>query len=128
MKKSILLPHWFKIVGITIFLTPFIVLVLIKYTGLTLPINNIQALFITILNLGMFVFAISKDKIEDERTNSLRLIASFIAFGFSTLGTIFNTLLITFQFENGGEYMGYKVVFMSLFMYNLMYQFLKLRA
>ena len=80
-KKSrfiLLLPGYFKKLGITIMIVAFVAAIIIKMTHsiMTPSQRDIYKIMLSdIFTLGLLFITLSKDKTEDERTSLLRLIS-----------------------------------------------------
>jgi hypothetical protein len=66
--KLILFPRWFKYIGLVIF-----VLSAILPFSMDLLIDGKNYIGLNFANLGLFIICFSRDKIEDEMTNLVRL-------------------------------------------------------
>ena len=93
-----MLPHKFKIIGSIIVIISGILLLLDFF-----PEKNINNWMTIILNIGLSIFIFSKEKINDERIEKIRLrvfkisfaISVFIAMFFSILNMYLNTKIIS---------------------------------
>ena len=82
-KDLVLFPGYFKIIGIALVLLAFVVPIMIKLLHIEIGFDQkefFQEIIFSAMNLGLFFFALSKNKIEDERTLGLRLKAMAFAF------------------------------------------------
>ena len=73
LQGLILFPHWFKPIGIIWALVSFVLVAFLDVQNE--PVWKVIA--IHSINLGLFFVCFSKDKLEDELTNSIRLHAFY---------------------------------------------------
>lgn len=79
----VLFPGYFKIIGIALVLLAFVVSIMIKLLHIEIGFDQkefFREIIFSAMNLGLIFFALSKNKIEDERTLGLRLKAMAFAF------------------------------------------------
>jgi membrane protease YdiL (CAAX protease family) len=96
ISQRILLPRYFRVVGLGSVLIAFAVMLLYKLSSTELLLENtevLKELTMNLIILGLFFIAWSKDKVEDELTLLVRLRAVAWAFGFSVLNVIFNPIV-----------------------------------
>ncbi len=117
-KKLKLFPRWMKIVGIVIFISGVIIPF---HSNLNLLIGGKNYLGITFANLGLFLICFSRDKLEDEMSNLIRLKSFYrsVALGFAYV-FVFTAL----EFVHGDEFElmpAMQVVTFILFIYLVNY-------
>lgn len=123
-----LLPHYFKRVGLVLIaLTAltFITLVTIRPEATQSIKDTVKLLLVSSLILAMMLIAISRDKMEDELTQLVRLKAMALAFIYSVISTLVYPL-ITLVFDGSGtKISSHELVFNMLVIYLLTFSALK---
>jgi len=130
-KEIILLPAYFKFVGLTIIalamISPFVIK-LFNLTSLTAQKDLYKVFSLNILILGFFMVAWSKDKVETELTNAIRFRALSVSFCF----VIFTFLLHPFVdllFKDPVQDLSAQQIVMNLlFFYIMMFYVLKFNS
>jgi len=91
-KELKLLPNYFKKIGLLFF--GLAIAFILLFTNHIIPLDNEVAKTITfdIIFIGLLILAISKEKLEDERTTKLRL----IAFAFSFISAVGFVIVMPF--------------------------------
>ncbi|CAM4136689.1 hypothetical protein FLAN108750_12355 [Flavobacterium antarcticum] len=91
-----LFPNSFKKIGLAIIILAVISAVAVKFL-LDEPNLETKALLKTFhfsfLNIGLFIFSMSKDKLEDERSMLRRMQAMLFTIGFAVLYLLFSPLV-----------------------------------
>ncbi len=78
--KSILFPRYFKGIGLLVMVVALGFPAIVKSMHLGLDLDFLKPLFSNAFMLGLFFFAFSRDKVEDEMTLDIRLKAMAWAF------------------------------------------------
>ena len=107
-----LLPRYFKLVGLVVIL----VCIVIRYSGIEMSLQN-RSYTTSALFLGIVIIAFSRNKIEDELSNLLRLKVLVAAFLFGVFEVILSPVF-EYQFNLsglGGD--SGKLIFKMLTMY-----------
>lgn len=123
-----LLPNYFKRVGLLLVALAalvFIYLVTVRPFFTQNEKELIKVILATIVILALTVIALSRDKVEDELVQSIRLRSTAVAFIFGIVHTIvypFSSLLIEGTLEKTGSY---DVVFNMLVTYLIVFAILK---
>lgn len=127
-KEIVLLPRYFKIIGLVVILLAIVPMVVIKALSMEmLPVQKelLKQFTANAFILGLLFIAWSMDKLEDEMTFSIRLKAMSIAFITAVCILVINPffdLLFKDPIENET---GHSVVIKILLFYFLGYYFLK---
>lgn len=87
--KKYQLPNKYRKIGISIFVISFIAMFIVAFTSLNSEIKQITKYGILI---GLLIASISKEKIEDELVQNLRMQSYTFAFIFGVIITITNPL------------------------------------
>lgn len=117
MKKLGFLPRKFKIVGLVTILLSFLLPVTFHLLDL-FPSQQNWKLDIskTLLLIGLFLIAITREKVEDEFVENIRLKSMFFAFVFSIVIYLGNALIPIFKMQ-AVSYSGFEVFFEELALY-----------
>jgi predicted neutral ceramidase superfamily lipid hydrolase len=115
-----LLPVKFKYAGYVLAVSAFLAAVLINVTGLIGNFEKSSVLFVAIRCLilaGLFLVAVSQDKVEDELVGLIRLKAFELSFRWGVLYVIIDSI-----FPSAGIGMsGFSLVFSMLILYLLVF-------
>ena len=126
-----LFPNYFKKIGVAVMLAAFIPLVVIKTMHLkhTHDQSTMWRVFtFNLFNLGLWIIAWAKDKLEDEMTMFLRLKTIAWVFGFIVLFEVIKPVgNIVFKLP-ADDTPGGQLIMMMLLCYLLMYYSLKRKA
>ena len=121
MHKFNLLPRIFKLIGLSIFILPIITLAVFKFTNIENAYSLIsKPILQSVMILGLTLIIFSKDKMEDERNNLLRL----QAFAFSFIIIIVQFLispLLQINYTN----VAFSMVLQMCFVYLIYFTFSK---
>lgn len=95
-KKIKLFPRWIKYIGLVIF---FVSVIVPFHTGLLIEGKNYLGL--TFANLGLFLICFSRDKLEDEMSNLIRLKSFYrsVVFGF-----VYTFMFTAIEFIHGNKF------------------------
>lgn len=119
-KKLRLLPRWVKLIGLIVFVSSLIVP--FKFDMLIGGKNYIGVNF---ANIGLFLICFSKDKLEDEMTNMIRLKSLYRSV---ILGFVYATVFYAIDFVYENEVKGttaIQLVFVILLFYLINYNVTK---
>lgn len=73
LRSLVLFPHWFKPLGIVLALVSFVLVAFLDFTDEEIW----KGIATHCINMGLFFVCFSKDKLEDELTNTVRLHAFY---------------------------------------------------
>ncbi len=128
-KKSVLLPHNMKLIGIIISALAFVIGVAIKAKNAESENSDLIALFTyTGMILGLLFVSLSREKVEDERVDRLRAQSMQFAFVFAAISTIIRPMIDLIFGDPVEMEQAHSVVFMMLLVYNIFFLFLKKRG
>jgi len=115
-KKLRLFPYWFKFLGVFIIVPAMILPFVFDFLY-----NGKNYFGINTANLGLFFICFSRDKIEDEMTNLIRLKSFYrsVLVGFFYVFVMY--LFDVLGGDEGNHVIGSQVVFMILFIYLMNY-------
>lgn len=88
-KKLKLFPRWFKFLGLVIILCS----VSLPWIFKSLLVEGSNCLGMIYINFGLFLICFSRDKIEDEMSNIIRLKSFYRSFGAGVVGFFFLTYI-----------------------------------
>ena len=88
-KKLKLFPRWFKFLGLVIILCS----VSLPWIFKSLLVEGSNYLGMIYINFGLFLICFSRDKIEDEMSNIVRLKSFYRSFGAGVVGFFFLTYI-----------------------------------
>ena len=121
MHKFNLLPRIFKLIGLSIFILPIITLAVFKFTNIENDYSFIsKPILQSVIILGLTLIIFSKDKMEDERNNLLRL----QAFAFSFIIVIVQFVISPFLQINYTN-VAFSIVLQMCFVYLIYFTFSK---
>ena len=120
-----LLPNSFKTVGAIVVLTSFTVAVLTKWLWPQFEKAIMGFMVMDLIIIGLFLIAISKDKIEDERIIFIRLNAMAFAFGFAIIYTLVYPFVGSMFGDLIKDITGQGVILNMLIMYLIWFWLLK---
>lgn len=126
--KEILLPNYFKKVGIAVMLLTFVLIVIFKTINIKLNPANKELLKLITLNgfiLGLLFIAWAKDRVEDEMTISIRLRSMGFSFLSAVLFVIINPFVEMLFKAPISNLTSQNLVLNMLFVYLFMYFFQK---
>lgn len=121
-KKLRLLPRWVKVLGLVVFVSSAI----LPFEFDTL-IDGSNYIGLNFANIGLFLICFSKDKLEDEMTNMIRLKSLYRSV---ILGFVYATVFYAIDFIYENEVKGtsaIQLVFIILFFYLINYNVTKLK-
>jgi hypothetical protein len=122
--KIVLLPTYFKIIGIVVMILAFVPAVIVMLMNIEI-IQSQKELFkvmtLNVLILGLFFIVMAKDKVEDEMTFVIRLKAMAWTFSWAVLYVIVKSLVDLFLKDLPQDLSGQQVVLTMLFVYLIMY-------
>jgi len=129
IKEPLLLPVYFKIIGLVVMILAFVPAIIVKSMNVELMQSQKELFRVLTLNafiLGLLFVAWSRDKVEDEMTGAIRLKSMFRAFTWAVLYVIIAPFIHLLFKDPIGELTGQKVVMSMLFFYLIMYYIPKL--
>ena len=129
-KKPRLLPGYFKIIGLGLMILAFapeVIIILNKVSILAPQKELLKLITKSVFILGLLVIALSKDKIEDEMTFTIRLNAMAWAFLFAVFMVITEPFVDILLSGSADVISGTHIVVLMLGFYLLMYYLLKLK-
>ncbi len=128
-KELVLLPAYFKKIGLAIILLSFVPAVVIKSMDFKLVQIQRELFRVFTLNaflLGLLFIAWSKDKVEDEMTFNIRLNSMAFTFAWTVLYVVFKPIVDLLFKSTIGSVTGQEVVMNMLFVYLILYYLQKL--
>ena len=128
-KELVLLPAYFKKIGLAIILLSFVPAVVIKSMDFKLVQIQRELFRVFTLNaflLGLLFIAWSKDKVEDEMTFNIRLKSMAFTFAWTVLYVVFKPIVDLLFKSTIGSVTGQEVVMNMLFVYLILYYLQKL--
>ncbi|WP_347838288.1 hypothetical protein [uncultured Draconibacterium sp.] len=88
-KKLKLFPRWFKLVGIVV----VICAITLPWIFKSLLVDGSNYIGVIYVNFGLFLICFSRDKVEDEMSNLIRLKSFYRSFGAGFVGFFFLTYI-----------------------------------
>ncbi len=128
-KEAVLLPKYFKKIGLGVMILAFVPAVIIKSMNIEMMQSQKELFRIFTLNvfiLGLLFVAWSKDKVEDEMTVTVRLKAMAWTFGWAVLYVIVKPIIDLLFKDPIQDLTGQQVVMGMLFVYLIMYYLQKI--
>ena len=128
-KEAVLLPKYFKEIGIVIIILAFVPAVVVKSMNIEMIQSQKELFRIFTLNallLGLLFVAWSKDKVEDEMTVAIRLKAMAWTFSWAVLYVIIKPIIDLLFKDPIQDLTGQQVVMSMLFVYLIMYYLQKI--
>lgn len=128
-KEAVLLPKYFKEIGIVVIILAFVPAVVVKSMNIEMVQSQKELFRIFTLNaflLGLLFVAWSKDKIEDEMTVAIRLKAMAWTFSWAVLYVIIKPIIDLLFKDPIQDLTGQQVVMSMLFVYLIMYYLQKI--
>ena len=129
-KKDVLLPNYFKVIGVAVIILTLISVAIINLMNTEIiPTHNglWKVMTLNVLILGLFFIAMARDKFEDEMTLDLRVKAMAWTFSWAVLYVIIKSFVV-FLFKNPPQDLSsQQVVFSMLCCYIPLY-YLKKRC
>ena len=126
--KLNLLPNYFKKVALIIILVIIAFLIFMKIANPNIPKGFIKPLVKVSIVLAGYFFIMSKEKIEDEFIQSIRLSACAIAFGFIIIQYIVSESNMLYFLSGNYIPTTFKYILNSIFMYIGFFYLLKYRV
>jgi hypothetical protein len=123
-KEAVLLPNYFKKIGLVVMILAFVLAVVIKSMNIEMVQSQKELFRVFTLNafiLGLLFFAWSKDKVEDEMTVVIRLKAMAWTFSWAVLYVIIEPIVYLLFKDPIQDLTGQQVVMSMLFVYLIMY-------
>jgi hypothetical protein len=128
-KEPVLLPVYFKIIGLVVMILAFVPAIILKSMNVELMQSQKELFRVLTLNafiLGLLFVAWSRDKVEDEMTGAIRLKSMSWTFTWAVLYVIIAPFIDLLFKDPIGELTGQQVVMSMLFVYLIMYYLQKL--
>lgn len=128
-KEAVLLPKYFKEIGIVVIILAFVPAVVVKSMNIEMVQSQKELFRIFTLNaflLGLLFVAWSKDKIEDEMTVAIRLKAMAWTFSWAVLYVIIKPIIDLLFKDPIQDLTGQQVVMSMMFVYLIMYYLQKI--
>ena len=128
-KEAVLLPKYFKKIGLVIMILAFIPAMVVKSMNMEMVRSQKELFKVFTLNsfiLGLLFVAWSKDKVEDEMIVVIRLKSMAWAFSWGILYVIVEPIVDLLFKEPIQDLTGQEVVVSMLFVYLIMYYLQKL--
>jgi hypothetical protein len=125
----VLLPVYFKKVGLVVMILAFVPAIIVKSLDIELVQTQKELFRVFTLNvfiLGLLFVALSKDKVEDEMTVAIRLKSMAMTFTWAVLYVIIKPIIDLLFKDPIGNLTGQEVVMSMLFVYLIMYYLQKL--
>lgn len=122
--KHVLLPVYFKKVGLAVMILAFVPAIIVKSMNFELMQSQKELFRVLTLNafiLGLLFVAWSRDKVEDEMTVSIRLKSMSWTFTWAVLYVIITPLIDLLFKDPIDDLTGQQVVMSMLFVYLIMY-------
>ncbi len=122
-KTMKLLPFWVKYLGVLI----IVLSILFHYINLSDQATVLGSLWQFGFGIGLIIIGLSKEKIEDEMTMSIRLNSVFISFFY---GVILHIILVLLEILDGGDVNSYSSLYFAnniLLMYVFIFHVTKKR-
>jgi hypothetical protein len=129
-KEYILFPNYFKKIGLLIILLTFVVGIVLKMMNIQLASTKneiFRMLPLSIIIVGLFLIAWSKDKVEDEMTMYIRLNAIAWTFIWTISYVIFQPIAELIVNNQPKNVSGQQIVMTMLIGFIIMFYFLKRR-
>ena len=122
--KHVLLPVYFKKVGLAVMILAFVPAIIVKSMNFELMQSQKELFRVLTLNafiLGLLFVAWSRDTVEDEMTVSIRLKSMSWTFTWAVLYVIITPLIDLLFKDPIDDLTGQQVVMSMLFVYLIMY-------
>lgn len=123
-KEAVLLPKYFKKIGLVVMILAFAPAVIVKSMNIEMLQSQKELFKIFTLNafiLGLLFVAWSKDKVEDEMTIAIRLKAMAWSFSWAVFYVIVMPIMDLLFKDPLQDLTGQQVVMSMLFVYLIMY-------
>ena len=128
-KEPVLLPVYFKKIGLLVMILAFIPAIIVKTMNVELVQTQKELFRVLTLNafiLGLLFVAWSRDKVEDEMTVAIRLKSMAWTFTWAVLYVIIKPIMDLLFNDPIGNLTGQEVVMSMLFVYLILYYLQKL--
>lgn len=123
-RKHVLLPRYCKKIGIALIVLAFVPVIVSRIIGLEFMHAHkeiIKILLLDFLIVGLALIAWSEDKVEDERTVTLRLKSIAQVFGLAVLYVLYDPIINFFKGHENYFVSGPELIILMLLVYLMTY-------
>ena len=127
----VLFPGYFKVLGVALVLLAFVVPITIKLLHIEVGLDQkefFREIVFSAINLGLFFFALSGNKIEDERTLGIRMKAMAFAFLWGVLYVVVWPLVNYFFKFSSKALSGQQIMLSMLIVYLIIFYLQKRKS
>ena len=123
-KQAVLLPKYFKIIGLVVMILAFVIAVVVKAMNIEMLQSQKELFRVFTLNafiVGLLFVAWSRDKVEDEMTIAIRLKSMAFTFSWAVFYVIVKPIVDLLFKDPIQDLTGQQVVMSMLFVYLIIY-------
>lgn len=123
-KQAVLLPKYFKIIGLVVMILAFVTAVVVKAMNIEMLQSQKELFRVFTLNafiVGLLFVAWSRDKVEDEMTIAIRLKSMAFTFSWAVFYVIVKPIVDLLFKDPIQDLTGQQVVMSMLFVYLIIY-------
>jgi hypothetical protein len=123
-KKAVLLPKYFKIIGLVVMILAFVTAMAVKAMNIEMLQSQKELFRVFTLNafiVGLLFVAWSRDKVEDEMTIAIRLKSMAWTFSYAVFNVIVKPIVDLLFKDPIQDLTGQQVVMSMLFVYLIIY-------
>jgi len=123
-KQAVLLPKYFKIIGLVVMILAFVTAVVVKAMNIEMLQSQKELFRVFTLNafiMGLLFVAWSRDKVEDEMTIAIRLKSMAFTFSWAVFNVIVKPIVDLLFKDPIQDLTGQQVVMSMLFVYLIIY-------